>query len=691
VIDDIFQAGTDQAIRDRLQRPVVGPVAQPGAFANFWQAFKAPAAAGLEVAAAKEDQAFGFGQVLAAGSTMSGGGMFATQTPIEKAQSDAARDKLMHQGLDLNSPEGDALRVQAKEFMPDPATSGTATRVVAGLLNFAPQAVAATAGGPGGLVGLATTTGLNEADALRLQGVDEATRAKAGAVAGLAAAGSLVLPMGGASPGIRFLKGVAGGEATMAGQAELEHQILAHAGYDKQAAGYDPLDPVSLAVGAVPGVLGAVLGHGGAVPVKNEAQMRAAVELSPAEQAHSDAVEGSDYNLRQLDEAIATTKDPAALADLKKLREQAQALHDTARGAATDPNIEAAARVRQTAAALDESRLTPDTDLAGIDQHQQAVEMAADQLARGVPVDVSPAFGDTMLDSMRESRLLEDRVDFLEGQRAQLLGDAGNLLAPGDVADLRRQVAQLQSQLVDAGPAAVKARAAEIQGKDVSYKQASAQAQRELSGQLADQQAQIQRLQDQLQQHAAAAQATEKLSFVERDLAAARERAAALPGPRTSPRRLALAMANAFSEMRAAREPAAPLTEEPVTQPRAQAFDEARAAAQGEGGSAPAGGEGVARETPGAGAPPREPAGSSRGAARAPGEAAGPAPEHLANAEAQIARLDPDMLVQLDGMAEPMRLADLMAAVREDAARDTRDAPLLEVAAQCALSLPALR
>ncbi|HEX7639819.1 MAG TPA: hypothetical protein VF457_15590, partial [Burkholderiaceae bacterium] len=526
MIDDIFQAGTDQAIRDRLQRPVVGPVQQPGAFANFWQVYKSPAASVLDLTAAKADETYGFGQVLAAGGTDSGGGMFSLQSPAEKAQSDAAHDKLMRQGVDMNSPEGDALRVKAREFMPDPATSGTATRVVAGLLNFAPQAAAAATAGPGGIIDLGVNTGLNESDALRQQGVDFATRSKAGTVAGAAAAASMLLPMSGASAGVRFLKGAAGGEVSMAGQAELEHLILQHAGYDKQAAAYDPLDPVTLALGVVPGVLGAALGHGGPVPVRTPEQMRAAVDFTPAEQAHSDAIEGSAANLRQLDEAIATTKDPAALADLKKLRDQAQALHDAARAAATDLNVEAAVRVRQTAAAIDESRLTPDTDVAGIDQHQQAVEMASDQLARGVPVDVSPAFGDTMLDSMRESRVTEDRIDFLEAHRAQLLGDAGNLLGPGDVADLRRQVADLQSQLVDAGPAAVKARAQELQGKNVSYKQASARAQRELAGQLADQQAQIQRLQDQLQQHARAAQATERLSFVERDLAAARERGA---------------------------------------------------------------------------------------------------------------------------------------------------------------------
>ena len=68
-----------------------------------------------------------------------------------------------------------------------------------------------------------------------------------------------------------------------------------------------------------------------------------------------------------------------------------------------------------------------------------------------------------------------------------------------------------------------------------------------------------------------------------------------------------------------------------------------------------------------------------------------PAADQVSAAVSRLELENPDLLVQLDGMDQPVRLADLMASVREDAARDTRDAPLLEVAAQCALSLPALR
>lgn len=45
----------------------------------------------------------------------------------------------------------------------------------------------------------------------------------------------------------------------------------------------------------------------------------------------------------------------------------------------------------------------------------------------------------------------------------------------------------------------------------------------------------------------------------------------------------------------------------------------------------------------------------------------------------------PDMLVMLDGMDKPMRLADFLAAVKAEADEMQADAPLVELAALCAL------
>lgn len=52
---------------------------------------------------------------------------------------------------------------------------------------------------------------------------------------------------------------------------------------------------------------------------------------------------------------------------------------------------------------------------------------------------------------------------------------------------------------------------------------------------------------------------------------------------------------------------------------------------------------------------------------------------------AEIAKLAPDMMVQLEGMDKPMRVADALEAVKAEAAKEVQDAPLLQVAAECFL------
>ena len=52
---------------------------------------------------------------------------------------------------------------------------------------------------------------------------------------------------------------------------------------------------------------------------------------------------------------------------------------------------------------------------------------------------------------------------------------------------------------------------------------------------------------------------------------------------------------------------------------------------------------------------------------------------------AQIEAERPDLQVMLDGMDKPMALADFLAAVKADADEMLADAPLLQVAAECAL------
>lgn len=91
---------------------------------------------------------------------------------------------------------------------------------------------------------------------------------------------------------------------------------------------------------------------------------------------------------------------------------------------------------------------------------------------------------------------------------------------------------------------------------------------------------------------------------------------------------------------------------------------------------------GAAARSDGA-APPDPSAADAASAVETPGVAAeqGAAAGRLA----QIRQQFPDLQVQLDGMDAPMRLDDFLAAVKAEADELSADAPLMQVAAECAL------
>lgn len=69
-----------------------------------------------------------------------------------------------------------------------------------------------------------------------------------------------------------------------------------------------------------------------------------------------------------------------------------------------------------------------------------------------------------------------------------------------------------------------------------------------------------------------------------------------------------------------------------------------------------------------------------------PAQAAEQGGTAVSRAADEVAKFDPDMLIQLEGMDAPMKVGDILAKVREEAASDVRDGKLLEVAAACDLS-----
>lgn len=73
-------------------------------------------------------------------------------------------------------------------------------------------------------------------------------------------------------------------------------------------------------------------------------------------------------------------------------------------------------------------------------------------------------------------------------------------------------------------------------------------------------------------------------------------------------------------------------------------------------------------------------------------ETAPETPAAKAEAEAAVSRVDqvlrdmPDLRVQMDGMDSPMAAADYLAMVKAEADEMAADAPLMQLAAECALT-----
>lgn len=152
---------------------------------------------------------------------------------------------------DMQSDFGDALRDRGREFRPDPLTAHTAEQVLYGFARGATKVVGGTlAMGPGGAIVAGAEEAVSAADDLAREGVDFETRVKAGAVqgAGLALA---ALPLVGQTLPQTAALYLAGGPGGFVAQQALTREILRAGGYEGIAEQYDPLDPVGLAVSAL--------------------------------------------------------------------------------------------------------------------------------------------------------------------------------------------------------------------------------------------------------------------------------------------------------------------------------------------------------------------------------------------------------------------------------------------------------
>lgn len=319
---------------------------------------------------------------------------------LAKAMGRAPRQILMQ-------PGGESLRQKADAMGPDPQTAHTADQVINGLTKFTGKAVAAmVAAGP---IGGGALLGVEEAntEAQRLMEgdskVDPATAWKVGATKGAISALGVMAPAGGATLAKTMGIAVAAGPASFAAQEGLSREILQRAGYPDEAKKHDPTDPLGLILSTIPGVvIGGFHMRGVAKRAENDARikreglsyaqesdLKKTAELSPTEQAASEAFERSEGNLKELRAAIKAEKNPenrAILeAELAKLtsRQQTEVRAAVVDRAAAEPEVVAAARVQVQEQVLREG--IPDVPGA-----RAAVMRAADEIAEGYMPNVQP-------------------------------------------------------------------------------------------------------------------------------------------------------------------------------------------------------------------------------------------------------------------------------------------------------------
>ena len=331
---------------------------------------------------------------------------------------------------------------------------------------------------------------------------------------------------------------------------------------------------------------------------------------------------------------------------------------EAGRAAATDPEAVAAARVNLIRDTVNSWNLKDPADIAGAEQHLAAFSRAADQLGAGERVSVSDTLN---LDNLAQARMLDDFGSRMEEVRAVLLQDAGNVAEPGAIRSMRDELASLRQQLPDTTDAGVRARAKEIQANGSSYKQALAAAKKELAGRADEVNQRIDMLQQQIDRNAEATRANEQVAQLDQQIAQVRQQRAAIDAP--TPKRGALAVQQA-------------LVEPPVKGAKSGTADA--------GASAGTKGPEAAPPAPKA-ATEGAPTGTSTAETGTSDGQAGAAAAVLDGQTAEIARLSPDMMVQLEGMDAPLPLAEALAKVKEEAATEVKDAGLLQVAAECFL------
>jgi hypothetical protein len=380
MFDELYPEAADTALNSAAQR--VAPAPDVPWFKGAWSAIgKAVPRAGAEMGRAGTSlltpEAVG---AMDAPSMFSPGKSTKPQLAEELREQDAA------------------IRDAIKEMTPDAQTTGVASMVLHDVARFVGKAAAYSAlgGAPAAVAGMTLDEGANEALRRMDEGVDPATAAKLGAVKGVASGVAVALPVAGKTIAQTLGLAAMGGPGGYIAEQATAREILESADYSKEAAQIDPFDPLGLGVS----FFGSLLFGAGAHAARG-VKARSDAKLADQRTIAADQPPGEQTPVAQAARTYTQEQVDAAHVSILQAQREGSALH-----------------ARE--------------DIAAAGKHAEALDRASEQLAMGRWVevaDMAPVDGARAVEALRPTvdrigaivRELQARVEPPEVARANLM------------------------------------------------------------------------------------------------------------------------------------------------------------------------------------------------------------------------------------------------------------------------------
>jgi hypothetical protein len=314
-----------------------------------------------------------------------------------------------------------ALRV-AKDYSPDPETSGLAAQIVGGFSNIGGRAIAGSVlGGPAGAAALAGASEFTYQRESRLaQGVDDVTASVSalGDAAFMAAGVASPAAFGAAKIANTLVYGPAANVAFGMAQRGYLSTYLASKGYDKLADQYRVFDGEAIAVDAV---LGGLFGYMGARGEPSPTQVAAAARLLADRRVEVDAQPGIP------------SRPDVRNAAVNQINEATIALVEGEPPPALRPELQGADAFIPKEGATPKEILAETFRRAGLEDAAREVEALPD---------------DTVLESIRRGQPAADESTIVEALQPQpAVKRIRDLIDRGDVEGAKAEAARLYRQL----------------------------------------------------------------------------------------------------------------------------------------------------------------------------------------------------------------------------------------------------